>query len=162
MLHTWVVTVFLSARDRPRLDAEIQRPDNRLTDHRQRAWRALRDGRQSSPGGVRLRVAVQLVDAITGAHLWAETYDRPFTPESIFELQDDLVPRIVSTVADQYGVLPRSMSETLRSKNEDQLTAHEAVLRAFTYFERITPEEHLAVRRILERAVENPAPPTPA
>ena len=31
--------------------------------------------------GSHLRVAVQLVDASSGAHLWAETYDRPFRPE---------------------------------------------------------------------------------
>ena len=45
------------------------------------------------------------------------------------------------------------MSETLRSKSEDSLTPHEAVLRAFSYFARLTPEEHAAVRRILERVV---------
>src|ERR1022692_3677673 len=103
--------------------------------------------------GAKVRMAVQLVDATTGTHLWAETYERVFTPESVFEVQDDLVPRIVSTVADQYGVLPRSMSDVLRNKSEDSLTPHEAVLRAFSYFTRITPEEHGAVRRILERAV---------
>ncbi|MDQ3119091.1 MAG: hypothetical protein M3Q89_05915, partial [Verrucomicrobiota bacterium] len=58
--------------------------------------------------GATLRLAVQLVDASTGAHLWAETYERTFRPEEIFALQDDLVPRIVSTVADWYGILPRS------------------------------------------------------
>ena len=103
--------------------------------------------------GPRLRVAVQLVDTVSGTHLWAETYDRAFVPEDLFTLQDDLVPRIVSTVADQNGVLTRRVSETLRSKSEDALTPHEAALRAFTYFERVTPEEHAVVRRILERAV---------
>jgi TolB-like protein/cytochrome c-type biogenesis protein CcmH/NrfG len=103
--------------------------------------------------GRKLRLAVQLVDATTGAHLWAETYERTFTSDDMFALQDDLVPRIVSTIADQYGVLPRSMSEVLRSKSEDQLTPQEAVLRTFSYFSRITPEEHAAVRKILERAV---------
>ncbi len=102
--------------------------------------------------GAKLRLAVQLVDTISGAHLWAENYERTFSPESIFALQDDLVPRIVSTVADQNGILTRRMSETLRSKSEDALTPHEAVLRAFSYFERVTPEEHAVVRRILERA----------
>ena len=53
---------------------------------------------------------------VSGAHLWAETYERTFSPEAVFELQDDLVPRIVSTVADMHGVLPRSMSEAVRSK----------------------------------------------
>jgi TolB-like protein/Tfp pilus assembly protein PilF len=103
--------------------------------------------------GGKLRVTVQLVDTETGAHLWAETYERAFTPESVFEVQDDLAPRIVATIADQYGVLPRSMSDVLRSKPDDTLSPHEAVLRAFSYFGRITPEEHAAVRRILERSV---------
>jgi TolB-like protein len=104
--------------------------------------------------GSKLRFAVQLADTVSGAHLWADTYERAFTPESVFELQDDLVPRIVSTVADQYGVLPRSMSEALRNKSEDALTPHEAVLRAFSYFTRLTLEEHAAIRRILESAVQ--------
>ncbi len=58
-----------------------------------------------------------------------------------------MVPDIgrCSAVADQYGVLPRSMSEVLRSKSEDSLTPHEAVLRAISYFSRITAEEHAAV-----------------
>jgi TolB-like protein len=103
--------------------------------------------------GTKLRLAVQLVDAVSGAHLWAETYERNFSPEAVFELQDDLVPRIVSTVADQYGILPRSISDALRSKSEDQLTPQEGVLRTFSYFTRITPEEHASVREILERAV---------
>ena len=106
-------------------------------------------------GGSKLRVTVQLVDAENGAHLWAETYERTFSPETVFELQDDLVPCIVSTVADQYGILPRSMGETLRHRSEAELTPHEAVLRAFSYFERITPAEHAAVRRILEKAVQD-------
>ena len=103
--------------------------------------------------GSKLRLTVKLADTVTGTHLWAETYERTFGPDAIFDLQDDLVPRIVATVADQYGVLPRSMSEVLRSKSEDLLTPHEAVLRTFSYFGRIGPEEHAVMRRILERAV---------
>jgi len=104
--------------------------------------------------GTRLRVAVQLVDASSGAHLWAETYDRAFSTDAVFELQDDLVPRIVSTVADWYGVLPRSMSDAVRGKAVDALSPYEAVLRSFGYFARFTPDEHAAVRSGLERAVE--------
>ena len=105
--------------------------------------------------GTKLRVAVQLVDASSGAHLWAETYERPFRPEAVFELQDDLVPRIVSTVGDAHGILPHSMSESLRGNAPDQLSPYEAVLRSFGYGYRRTPEEHAAVRAALERAVED-------
>jgi len=103
--------------------------------------------------GAKLRLAVQLVDAKTGAHLWAENYERAFSPETVFELQDDLVPRIVSTVADQYCALVHSKSESLRGRSAGQYSAHEAMLRAFGYWERMTPEEHAEVRDILEAAV---------
>ena len=104
--------------------------------------------------GTKLRLAVQLVDATTGAHLWAENYERSFSPETVFALQDDLVPRIVSTVADWYGVLVHSMSEALRSKDPDQLSPYEAMLRSFAFFERVTAEENAAARAGLELAVQ--------
>jgi TolB-like protein len=114
--------------------------------------RYVMDGSLRQAGSI-LRVAVQLVDASTGAHLWAETYDRQYRAEDVFALQDELTPRIVSTVADQYGALVHSMSESLRGRRAGQYSAREAVLRAFGYLERITPEEHGEVRAILEAAV---------
>ena len=105
--------------------------------------------------GSKLRLAAQLVDAVTGAHLWAENYERAFSPEAVFELQDELVPRIVSTVADMNGVLPRSMSQTVRSRAPENLSPYEALLRSFGYFERITAEELVAARSGLELAVRN-------
>jgi TolB-like protein len=104
--------------------------------------------------GPRLRLAVQLVDAVTGAHLWAENYERPFTPDALFELQDDLVSRIVSTAADTYGILPRTMAEMLRTVDPASLKPYEAVLRSFAHFQRVNPEEHAASRAALQRAVE--------
>jgi TolB-like protein/Tfp pilus assembly protein PilF len=104
--------------------------------------------------GATLRIAAQLVDATSGAHLWAETYNRPFRSEEIFELQDDVVPRIVSNVADMNGVLPHTMSELLRHRDPQRLSPYEAVLRGFGYYERLTAEEHAEVRAALERAVQ--------
>ncbi|MGA7350361.1 MAG: protein kinase [Acidobacteriaceae bacterium] len=104
--------------------------------------------------GPRLRLAVQLVDALTGAHLWAENYERPFTPDALFELQDDLVSRIVSTAADTYGILPRTMAEMLRTVDPAYLKPYEAVLRSFAHFQRVNPEEHAASRAALQRAIE--------
>ena len=117
------------------------------------AGRTLRNGGQRSPGGLDAARRGSARGRRLGAHLWAETYDRPFKPDTVFELQDDLVPRIVSTVADWYGVLPRSMSEAVSGKPAEELSPYEAVLRAFGYYSRVTPEEHATVRPILERAV---------
>jgi len=105
-------------------------------------------------GGSRLRIAVQMVDTVTGAHLWAETYERTFSPESVFDLQDELVPRIVSTVADMNGVLPQSMSQAVLHEAPEQLSPYQAVLRSFNYFWRLTAEEFRAARAGLEQAVQ--------
>ena len=104
--------------------------------------------------GSALRIAVQLVDTGSGSHLWAETYDRTFRPEEIFALQDEIVPRIVATVADPRGVLPRTMGEALRGRGPEELTAYEAMLRSMAYHHRVDVEEHAAARACLERAIQ--------
>jgi eukaryotic-like serine/threonine-protein kinase len=104
--------------------------------------------------GPTLRISAQLVDAESGAHLWAEHYDRTLTPEDFFTVQDDVASRIVSTVADMHGVLPHTMSENLRHRDPETLTPYEMTVRGLGYIERITPDEHALVRAGLERAVE--------
>jgi len=47
-------------------------------------------------GGNRLRINVQLVDAETGAHLWAERFDKPVA--DLFDMQDEIVFRIASAL----------------------------------------------------------------
>ncbi len=106
--------------------------------------------------GSKIRIAAQLVDASSGADLWAETYDRAFRPDAVFELLDDVVPRIVSTVADTQGILPHSMTEALRNRDPDGLSPYEAVLRSFAHFQRLNALEHAAARAALERAVQQP------
>jgi serine/threonine protein kinase/tetratricopeptide (TPR) repeat protein len=104
--------------------------------------------------GSKLRIAAQLIDAASGAGLWAESYDRSFTSDSVFELLDDVVPRIVSTVADTQGVLPRNMTEALRNRDPEQLSPYEALLRSFGHNQRVNSSEHLAARTALEHAVK--------
>ncbi len=47
-------------------------------------------------GGNRLRVNVQLIDAETGNHLWAERFDKPVT--DLFDMQDEIVSRLANTL----------------------------------------------------------------
>ena len=91
--------------------------------------------------GSTVRLAVQIIDNVTGANLWAEKYSFEFDPENTFAIQDKLAPQIVSTVADMHGVLPRTMGERVRNRPMSELTPYEALVRSFGYFERVTPEE---------------------
>ena len=47
-------------------------------------------------GGNRLRVNVQLIDAETGNHLWAERFDKPVA--DLFDMQDEIVSRLANTL----------------------------------------------------------------
>src|SRR6202795_2710766 len=47
-------------------------------------------------GGNRLRVNVQLVDAETGNHLWAERFDKPIA--DLFDMQDEIVSRLANAL----------------------------------------------------------------
>ncbi len=65
------------------------------------------------------------------------------------------MPRIVSTVADLHGILPRSISAGIRKKGDAQLSPYEALFRVFGLHERMSAPEHATVRDILERAVRD-------
>ena len=104
--------------------------------------------------GPSIRVSMQLLDAATGAHLWAERFDRDLSATDIFAAQDELTGRIVATVADPDGVLTRSLGALAKAKPVDTLTAHECVLRTFAYWQQVVPDEHAEVRAALERALQ--------
>ena len=50
-------------------------------------------------GGNRLRVNVQLIDAESGQHLWADRFDKPVA--DLFDMQDEIVSRLANTLGAQ-------------------------------------------------------------
>ncbi len=48
--------------------------------------------------GDRVRINVQLIDAATDAHLWAETYDRELTAANIFAIQSEFAAAIAGAL----------------------------------------------------------------
>ena len=107
---------------------------------RQGARRPLRAGRKPAPGGSQLRVAVQLVDTATGAHLWAETYDRAFRPEEFSSCRTTSSPHRLH--GRRHARCPAVQHE--RSGAAEGCRSNEPVrsaARSFGYNERFTPED---------------------
>ncbi len=104
--------------------------------------------------GTTIRITAQLLDADTGGHLWAEDYERALTADNIFALQDEISAKVVSVLAENYGVIARARMSRLASRTTDSLDAFDCVLRARAYLYAITPEHHLEARTCLERAIE--------
>jgi adenylate cyclase len=76
----------------------------------------------------RIRVTAQLIDAITGNHIWAEKYDRML--EDIFAVQEEIARSIVLAVS---PTVTAAEELKVRRRHKD-LTAYELAVRARTYF----------------------------
>ncbi len=101
----------------------------------------------------RVRVSAHLSDAQSGAHLWADTYDRDFGG-GIFAAQDDIVSRIAATVADAGGVLVRTIASRVRDRRIEDLDADELVLRYHGDFvEHFDAADHAQLRDAFEAVV---------
>jgi TolB-like protein/class 3 adenylate cyclase len=73
----------------------------------------------------RIRVTGQLIDTLTGNHIWAERYDRVL--EDIFAVQEEVTLAIVAAIAPQIDSTERSKASRRRP---DNLSAYEIALRA--------------------------------
>src|SRR5579863_9510638 len=60
-------------------------------------------------GGNRIRVNVQLIDAETGNHLWAERFDKPIA--DLFDMQDEIVARVANALNTQFIVAEARLAE---------------------------------------------------
>ena len=96
----------------------------------------------------RVRLAVQLIDAATGCHVWAEHYDRDI--DKIYEIQDDVTNIIIATLA---GRIDEANLQRAAHKPTKQLVAYDYLLRARQCLNRYTQEGELQARRYLERAL---------
>ena len=68
-------------------------------------------------GGDRIRVNAQLIDTETGAHLWAERFDKPRA--DIFDMQDEITTRLARTVGIELVAAEGRRAERERSNNMD-------------------------------------------
>jgi TolB-like protein len=98
-------------------------------------------------GGKRLRLNVQLIDAETGNHLWAERFDKPVA--DLFEMQDEIVSRLANTLRAELIAAEARRAE--RSPHPDAMDLYFqgwASLRRGT-----TPESNAQAQQFFERAL---------
>ena len=84
----------------------------------------------------KVRINVQLIDAITGHHLWAELYDGKMA--DIFSLQDQINQKIISTLEVKLTAAEKSR---IGHKETSNLKAYDAFLRGWEHYKQMTPED---------------------
>ena len=97
--------------------------------------------------GNRLRVNVQLIDAETGAHLWAERFDKPVA--DLFEMQDEIVARLANQLGTQLIA-----AEARRARTHRILNSMDLYFQGMGWYHKgLTPENMEQARGFFERAL---------
>ena len=96
----------------------------------------------------RARITAQLIDAATGAHVWAERYDRE--SDDIFALQDEIALSVVGAIEPS---LRQAEVERVTRKRPDSLDAYDLVLRAQSDVYSGMPDRATKALVVLERAL---------
>jgi adenylate cyclase len=99
--------------------------------------------------GDRVRVTVQLIDAETETHVWAERYDRRL--EDIFAIQDEITSAVAATLR---GRLEAASHERAKRKPTENMAAYEYVLTGKVLHHWSAREANAEALRMLERAIE--------
>jgi len=97
----------------------------------------------------RVRVTGQLIDAPTGAHIWADRFEGQL--DDIFELQDKITTSVVGAIEPK---LRSAEIERARRKPTGDLRAYDLWLRALAHFNTLSREGIEEAIRVLERAIE--------
>jgi TolB-like protein/class 3 adenylate cyclase len=98
--------------------------------------------------GERVRITAQLIDAITGNHLWAERYDRDL--KNIFSVQDEVVRTIVAILP---GRIEEASSRSARRKRPENLAAYDYFLRGAEYHLMFDTAHNAVAREMFEKAI---------
>jgi TolB-like protein/Tfp pilus assembly protein PilF len=98
----------------------------------------------------RVRITGQLVDATSGAHLWADRFEGE--PDHIFDLQDRVTASVVGAIA---PTLERAEIERAQHKPTESLDAYDCYLRGLASADRFTSQQAVAeALRLFNRAIE--------
>ena len=99
--------------------------------------------------GDQLRINVQLVDAISGGHEWADRFDGSLT--DVFALQD----RVTRSIADALAVRLTEADQISLNRDETNVpAAYDAFLRGWVHFRRNTPDDFASAIRYFEEATK--------
>jgi TolB-like protein/class 3 adenylate cyclase len=97
--------------------------------------------------GNRVRITGQLIDAATGAHLWADRFDGLL--EDIFDLQDRVASSVIGAISPQ---LERAEIERAQRKPTESLRAYDYYLRALAASYRFTREANVEIIELTQAA----------
>jgi len=109
----------------------------------------LEGGVQRAGGTVRINL--QLVEAESDEHVWAETYDRPLTVENLLDVQSEIALRVAEALK---ATLTPDETERIERRPTANQQAYDAYLRGMAHFRQLTYRSQDSAMAHLEAAIE--------
>lgn len=100
-----------------------------------------------------VRVSVRLVDARSGARLWAAAFDERLDVGSLIAIQEGIAQQVATTIAVPYGPIFEHEVARIRRKSPEQLGTYDCILRFYYYTAVMDAATHRAAGECFERAV---------
>jgi Tfp pilus assembly protein PilF len=97
----------------------------------------------------RLRINAQLIDALTGGHVWADRIDGSL--EDVFSLQDNVTRTVADALAQKLGA---PATQATNPAETQVPAAYDELLRGMEHFHRTTPEDYAAAIPLFEHAIK--------
>jgi adenylate cyclase len=98
--------------------------------------------------GNRVRITAQLIDAVSGAHIWAERYDRDLN--DIFAVQDEITASVAGVIE---PALSEAEQQRVLRKPPERLDAWEAYQRGLWHFNKYGPDENQSAQTFFRQAI---------
>jgi adenylate cyclase len=110
--------------------------------------RYILEGSVRKSGG-RIRITAQLIDALTGAHLWADRYDRDLA--DIFAIQDEITGSVAAIIE---PALAEAERQRVLRKTPGSLDVWETYQRGLWHFYKYDADENRVAQDLFRRAIE--------
>ena len=106
-----------------------------------------------------LRISAKLTDSQSVQQIWGQTFEFDLETSSIIEIEDAIASQITATIADNFGTIPRTLTNESLEQGSDTLSDYEAILR-FYHWLYVATEESLedavkALELTIQRDPEN-------
>ncbi|WP_183097162.1 adenylate/guanylate cyclase domain-containing protein [Mesorhizobium sp. YM1C-6-2] len=98
-----------------------------------------------------VRVTAQLIDAVSGRHVWAERYDRRVG--SIFDIRDDITRAVAATVMGTFGKLAGAETARLATKNPKNFSAYDNLMKGWFEWHKFAQTNNTLARDYFQKAI---------
>ena len=102
--------------------------------------------------GTGLKLIVNLVDGLTGIHIWGDSYRTDLKPAALISFEERVASNVVSKISCEYGVIVKTLSAESRREPPEELTTHQAMLRFYRFLADFSPETFVNTFEALHRA----------